>query len=816
MKLAILVATGSKSDHTAGHLLSGHQGSISDLLGRNGIAWSDVRVFSMLDMEHCSPRGDAEGMEAWFDGFEWDGGVVQGGIERLHGDLVAFNPTMILALGSAPWHLLHQGNVAPKRVKGGYVWEDGGVMSWRGSLFESGWVSRRENVSLGDVKGVVFEDKGVKCMASYHPSWLSRDDILSAYVRVDMRRVADELRVGPGLTLPKRKVHVASSAEEARQWLMSYHINCSSGELHLLSTDSEGGVSTLSMLGLVVTTHTAHVIPFLDSEGRSLWTEEEETAIWTAAKALLEDVRVRKVFQNWQSDAFILAWSYGIVVQGLAHDVMLEAWEAQPELEKGLATVASLYTREPFWKSSVNYRTRLAWVCGMDAMLTLECHQVLDRILKGGQREHYAFNLSLLPSVLYSMLEGLPFDKARAKRDLKALEEKIYETQHEIDKAAWEAAGGEGTARHSLDGHTQMDGKDMEQEGTEVDSRLPSHHSPQVARLAAWFGAIGGTCSNLPSTFTARTVQRASGSETILDLAATAFATARRVEKVEVIEERWQPMRWNGKRWVKAGKLTTSIGFRDEYMATTEPPGNPVADQAWLKPCPRTVKVSRTVPIDSWETLDRFCKESCLKDFKRAWRLAKELNAIHEEAREIGEIGDTKHYREVLGELSILLNVAINSGSTSQGGDSQWLLHEAWQLPKKFKKIIHVEEEAGQGEGQTPPLTTDASMLLSLYARCQQPEWSEWKRHSKLRGDELRQWLKVSSRRIELVLRMRKLVKERAYLDIDTDSDGRVRYGLNLVKAATGRFAAYGSPTGKSRLNPQTVGKKHRHLYTYV
>lgn len=798
MKLAVVVACGSKADALAGRLLSGSQGNeIYELLGRNDIGRESVRVFSMLPFpQSAAPRNDAEGMEAWFDTFEWPGtlsgcdrpdlrasggdpgndpglplsfnlnegkrekpsfslsqsiphasgsigalpqlsghtaaglepattgqgggcassspvhdlegesemcrdrestvintaihsdrqssgdsqhalkpsSILQGGIASLREALFTYSPTMILALGSAPLHLLKRGNIAPPRKAAAYAWQDS-IGEWRGSLFKSR--------VLGNSK----------VLASYHPTWIQRDGGLNAYARVDMARVAAELKSGPVLMLPERRLFIVDNMPDAMAMLLNYTLDGHNGKL--IAIDTEGGVSSLTMLGFSSSPELAHVIPF-SNDGFSCWTEEEEVTIWEAAKVLLEDPTIRKVFQNWQSDAFILAWSYGIVVEGLAHDVMLMAWEAQPELEKGLASVASLYTREPFWKSKKNYEMRSAYVCGMDAMVTLECCGILDKLLKDSQKEHYRFNISLLPSVLYSMLSGLPFDKHQARLDLKALEHSIFVTQYKIDKAAWEALS---------------------------ESSLSS--SDRVTRCAAWFGAIvkNGT-SGL--------------AETILAFAVEAFGKKRKCEK-----------------------------------------------------------------IDSWETLEKFCKESCKSDLKRAWKLVKEL------AGPAGRNGNAGVYSK-LGELSILLDIAINSGATNQGGDAQWLLHECWRLPKKLKKIVKTEGE----EDNT--LTTDASMLLSLWVRCQQPEWGEWRKYTKLRHDELRDWLRVSATRIELVLKMRKLVKERAYLDVTTDSDGHVRYGLNLVQAATGRFAAYGSPTGKSRLNPQTVGKKHRHLYRYV
>jgi hypothetical protein len=467
---------------------------------------------------------------------------------------------------------------------------------------------------------------------------------------------------------------------------------------------------------------------------------------------------------------------------------------------------------------------RLARVCGLDAMLTLECCSILDRILKPSQKEHYRFNLSLLPSVLYSMLEGLPFDKVQARRDLKELERAIYATQYEIDRAAWEAVGGGAT---SPDEGSQQHGIRHGMGGGDV--QPAPHPSPRTARLARLFGTTAGGREG-----------RLRGDE-MLERATEAFAKARRVEKARVVEERWQPMRWGGRRWVKDGKLVKSIPLecydagkgvvRQVVCKETSPIVMPSEEwPRWLKPSPRTVEVSRTVPVDSWDTLERFCKESARTALKRVRKLAKELE--HAQRNLKGELerqdnrppdqppagqGDTgvlpAAVKAILGELSILFGVAVNSNANNQGGDTQWLLHEAWGLPKKVKKVVKVEED--EAEVSDPRLTTDASMLLSLYARCQQPGWAEWRRHSKLRGDELKAWLDLSSVRLKLVLRMRKLVKERSYLDVATDSDGKVRYGLNLVQAATGRFAAYGSPTGRSRLNPQTVGKKHRHLYTY-
>jgi hypothetical protein len=349
MKLALLVSCGSKADAQAGHLLSGTQGNlIFEVLGRNGVALSDCRVFSILPFELCAGCSDAEGMEKWFEeqwrkfeaetlaGCAGSGAgksvdtatapLTAGGnpatLARLREELLAFAPAVILALGAMPLRLLLHSTLDTPR------WPCS-IGEWRGTPFESVWIPWEECHSDASVTA-----HGTKCIASYHPSWLQRDGGLGAYSRVDLQKVAVELKAGPELVLPERKVFIVDNMTDAMATLLNYTLAGHKGRL--IALDTEGTVGSITMLGFSISPELAHVIPFVDGDGCSLWTEDEEVEIWEAVKVFLEDPTIAKVWQNWQSDSFILAWSYGIVTEGLAHDVMLMAWEAQPELEKGL------------------------------------------------------------------------------------------------------------------------------------------------------------------------------------------------------------------------------------------------------------------------------------------------------------------------------------------------------------------------------------------------------------------------------------------------------------------------------------------------
>jgi DNA polymerase I-like protein with 3'-5' exonuclease and polymerase domains len=109
----------------------------------------------------------------------------------------------------------------------------------------------------------------------------------------------------------------------------------------------------------------------------------------------------------------------------------------------------------------------------------------------------------------------------------------------------------------------------------------------------------------------------------------------------------------------------------------------------------------------------------------------------------------------------------------------------------KLKRVLYQEKgypEQKQGRGPNAKVTTDVEALLNL--------------QKKFKHDPL----------ISDILLHRKLESIRETLEIQTDPDGRVRCGYNLVGTETGRLTCYTSPTG-SGANLQTITKKLRKLY---
>lgn len=276
------------------------------LLSEVGIRREDCFLGNVC--QHPAPRGE-------FKFLKWESVEVQDGIKQLTADLATYQPHMILALGNAPLRLLRG--------------EKSSVDSWRGSLF--------------------LATTGIKCLAAHHPRALLIDASLTAVTRFDMRRLADELRTN-GLVLPARNIVIGClesgfTADHIIDWC-----EVQRSLKTPLSFDIEGNCGYIECIGFATGPGFAFVIPFIHVDGHSVWSEDDEVLIWHAVAALLEDSSVPKIAQNALFDCFVLAWTLGIVVQGLRDDTMVKHHELYCELEKSLGFQTSIYTREPFYK----------------------------------------------------------------------------------------------------------------------------------------------------------------------------------------------------------------------------------------------------------------------------------------------------------------------------------------------------------------------------------------------------------------------------------------------------------------------------------
>lgn len=170
--------------------------------------------------------------------------------------------------------------------------------------------------------------------------------------------------------------------------------------------------------------------------------------------------------------------------------------------------------------------------------------------------------------------------------------------------------------------------------------------------------------------------------------------------RCDVTVERWQPMRWEVPRkkdgsqrgagvWKKAGKLlderpieTRAFESVTGWLTAVRESDSLLTELGlYYKPAHKTVfRLQSFVPSTLAD-----CEDHVLESKEDEWRRVKQIwkelcHANNSKTNPGGAGGKTA----LLGELSTLLGLAVNVGSNSEGGDSQWFLYEACGLPRMY------------------------------------------------------------------------------------------------------------------------------------
>lgn len=347
--------------------------------------------------QHRPPNNDIKA-------FDWSSYQIQGGLQKLREDIAKFDPNIVILLGATPL----------RAAKG----EPCAISDWRGTLFVS--------------DHVYSPFAGRKCMASYHPAYVLRDFAALPILLWDLKRAKNESTTKE-LELPQRTFELDLSADEICNRLSAIQPGT------LVSFDIEGRISThMTCCSVSTDPFTGFIIALSNGQGEPRYTEDEEMRIWVALGKMLSNPNIPKVLQNSLYDRFVLAWLYGILIRNVNEDTMLKHWELYCELEKSLGFQASIYTREPYYKSEIksNDMKKFWTYCCKDSAVTLEISQSLDQQLFGEQLAHYRFNVDMLNPILFMELRGIRYDVEAAAAKRKELLDESYTLQHKINQAA--------------------------------------------------------------------------------------------------------------------------------------------------------------------------------------------------------------------------------------------------------------------------------------------------------------------------------------------------------------------------------------------
>ncbi len=239
-------------------------------------------------------------------------------LDRLFTEIKAIKPTLIIACGaSAAWALL--GTSGIKKIRGA-------------PAAMAGRAKRETGLST-------------KVLPTYHPAAILREFTLRPTVIADLLKARREAEY-PEIIRPKREIWIEPSLTDLADF--EQYINDSDS----LSIDIETSRDQITCIGFAPSVDRAIVVPIVDVTQRdgNYWrTLDDELKAWEYIRYWCSLAK-RIVGQNFLYDTHFLWRNYGITVPFATDDTMLLHHALQPELEKGLGYLASVYTDELPWK----------------------------------------------------------------------------------------------------------------------------------------------------------------------------------------------------------------------------------------------------------------------------------------------------------------------------------------------------------------------------------------------------------------------------------------------------------------------------------
>lgn len=237
-------------------------------------------------------------------------------LERLYDEVKQADPNIIIALGAtAAWAFLRSSGI--KSIRGAHACTPTAVSDRLGRPFV--------------------------ILPTYHPANVAREWSNRPVVIADLEK-ARRLSTSPIFTRPARDIWLYPTLEDLETYERDYILPAEK-----LASDIETRQDQITCISFAPSHSSAIVIPFFLNDGSNYWkTLDEELIAWDYVRRW--NALRPTIFQNGLYD-INFEWSrYGIPVPLASEDTMLLHHAMQPEMEKGLGFLGSVYTDEPSWK----------------------------------------------------------------------------------------------------------------------------------------------------------------------------------------------------------------------------------------------------------------------------------------------------------------------------------------------------------------------------------------------------------------------------------------------------------------------------------
>lgn len=348
----------------SGNLLTG-------VLGRNGLAREEIRLANL-----CKYRPQ-------YNKFENVEGTpeLQSGIQELTDYIRDNKPTVVVALGNAPlFYLTGKGTGRA------------GISAWRGSILNC----------------ILPGCEDVKVIPTYHPSYVVRDRQAYPIFDQDIKRVVYDSAYREK-NLPKRNFVINPDELALEEWTQ---LLCSSPQL-AVDIESVKKSTHILCVGFAPSAETGVCIP-----------------LTTYTHSFIQRILAspaKKIFHFGLFDTEML-WLNGFEVINYCHDTLFMQHILCPELPRSLDFLCSIYTREPYYKSSGRAeipgdtkawgtkadKKKLWEYNARDCCVTFECaEKMLEELKQEKLMGYYEYEISLIEAAQSIGRAGMPIDVER-------------------------------------------------------------------------------------------------------------------------------------------------------------------------------------------------------------------------------------------------------------------------------------------------------------------------------------------------------------------------------------------------------------------
>lgn len=224
----------------------------------------------------------------------------------------------------------------------------GNVATWA-ILGKTGITSIRGTVTSTPFN---IRGQGLKILPTYHPAAVLRDWSLRPVTVIDLAKARRESTF-PDIRRPKTWVYIEPSLSDMEVFYAE-HLE----RAPFIAFDIETSGDQITCIGFAPSEEIALVVPFVDnrvtepsSQRGSYWrTSQDEARAWDFVRRVLA-LPCPKFGQNTLYDIHFLWRGYGLTVNNYVDDTMLMHHALQPESNKGLGFLGSVYTDRSSWKT---------------------------------------------------------------------------------------------------------------------------------------------------------------------------------------------------------------------------------------------------------------------------------------------------------------------------------------------------------------------------------------------------------------------------------------------------------------------------------